>query len=136
MPSSEAMEGYGVSISFRSGFLAKIKNVNFSGLERKAHDTSHTQTASGWMTFAPSTLKNPGELQVEILHDPDLSPPIDQAAETVRVTFPLQSGETVAAYWECSGFMTAYEFTGPHDDLLTAKATIKFSGAPTFTAAV
>jgi len=129
------MEGYGISIAFRSGFLAKIKTVAYSGLERKAHDTSHTQTTSGWMTFIPSQLKNPGEFQIDILHDPDLTPPITNDAETVTITYPLQTGETVAANWVFSGFMTSYEFTGPFDDLQTAKVSIKLTGAPTFNAA-
>lgn len=135
MPSAEAREGYGISLTFANGFCAKIKTPSYSGLSRKAHDSSHTQTVDGWMTFFPSALKNPGELQVDILFNPNLTPPIDEDADTVRVTFPLGDGETNAAYWECEGFMTDFEWTGPHDDLETAKVTIKFSGTPTFSPA-
>ena len=128
-------DGCGLTIEFANGFLAGIRNVTFGPLERKAIDSSHTQTEEGWQTFFPGCLKNPGELTIDVIHNPDQEPPIDDDEETVKVSWPVPAGKTNAAKWECKGFMISYEATGPHDDLMTAKTVVKFSGKPTFTAA-
>ena len=41
----------------------------------------------------------------------------------------VTSGATIA----CSGFMTSYDISVPGEDKVTATATLKFSGEPTFT---
>lgn len=125
--------GYGIAITFSSGFFAEILNVDWSGMSREAIDTSHATTTNGWMTFIPAGLQDPGELSVEINFDPDDTPPIDGAAETVTVTFPTPVGGMTGATWAASGFMTSFEPSAPIDDRMTATSSIKFSGAVTFT---
>lgn len=128
-----ADEGFGTTITFQSGFCAEILDVSWDGIERNAIDTSHMTTVDGWMTFLLSDLKDPGELTVELQFDPDESPPITAAAETVTVTFPIPAGGSVAATWACSGGLTSMGIAVPHNDKMTASCKLKFSGAPTFT---
>ena len=128
-----ADEGFGTTITFQTGFFAEIMSVGWDGLERGDIETSHMTTSSGWRTFQPSDLKNPGELTVEISFDPDEAPPITAAAETVTVTFPIPTGGNTAATWACSGYMKSMSNAVPFDGKMTATCVIKFSGVPTFT---
>lgn len=128
-----ADEGFGLTITFQSGFFAEILDASWSSISRNAIPTSHMTTPSGAMTFLPSDMHDPGELSVSLQFDPDTAPPIDQAAETITVTFPIPPGGSTAATWACSGFMTDYGNELPHDDKMTADATLKFSGITTFT---
>ena len=129
-----ADEGFGVTVTFDTGFCAEILSVGWDGLERGDIETSHSGTSGGWRTFQPSDLKNPGEVSVELQFDPDAEPPIEAAAETVTVTFPIPPGGNTAATWACSGYLRSMSAAVPYDGKMTATAVIKFSGEPTFTA--
>jgi hypothetical protein len=120
-----ADSGFGVTITFQTGFFAEIRSANWSGISRAPLDTTHSGTSSGNMTFIPSDLKDSGTLEVELLFIPTADPPIGGAAETITVAWPGQS-------WSCSGFMTEFSATAPYDDIMTATASIKFTGAPNF----
>ena len=128
-----ADSGFGVSISFSSTFCAAITNVEWSGISRKAIDTTHSATSGGSKTFIPSDIEDYGELKVDLLFNPNDAPPITGAAETVTVTFPMPAGGMSAATWAASGFLTDFQVGVPIDDVMTATATIKFSGIVTFT---
>lgn len=130
MPDPAVDTGYGITITFSSGFFAQIIGVTPPGSSREAIDTSHTETTGGDMTFIPSDLIDNGELQVELNFNPGTTPPIDSAAETVTITFA--SGTT----WAFTGFMTNYEPDAPIDDRMTASCTVKVSGAITITPVV
>lgn len=123
----------GASITFSSGFFAEITNIGHSGINRGSVDVTHMGTTDA-REFMPTDLYDAGELSVELQFDPDSSPPIDQAAETVTVTFPTPSGGVSGATWAADGFMTDFEYTGPLEDKMTATATIKFTGTITYTA--
>lgn len=128
-----ADSGFGVAITFSSSFCAAITNVKWSGMSRKAIDTTNSATSAGAATFIPSDIEDYGELQVELLFNPNDTPPVASAAETVTVTFPVPSGSTNGATWAATGFLTNFECDVPIDDRMTATATIKFSGVVTFT---
>lgn len=135
MAASAADTGFGMTITFSSGFFAKIRVVSWNNMSRAAIDTSHAGTSNGEMTFIPSDLVDPGGLQIEGLFDHNTEFPTGSAAETVTVTFPLASGEASAATWVASGFLTDASFSAPYDGVVTFSATLKFSGAITVTAA-
>jgi hypothetical protein len=124
-----AATGYGITISFASGFLAEIIDTTPPEMSREAIDTSHTATTDGAMTFIPSDLIDYGECTVELNFAEGTTPPIDDPAEAVTITFA--SGAT----WAFSGFLTGYAPAAPIDDRMTATATIKVSGAITITGA-
>ena len=120
--------GTGISITFSSGVLAEITNVDESGIERAVIRTSHAQSTE--QDYLPGNLPDYGQLDCEIAFDPSLKPPIDQPAEVVTITYP--DGST----WARNGFMSGFRYTaptGPDEDRMMATATIKFSGDLTVT---
>ncbi len=118
--------GTGATITFATGFFAEIKSITPPGPDRPAIDTSH-MTTSTYRTFEAAQLIDWGELEVEIIFNAGIRPPISNAAETVTITFP--GGET----WAFSGFMMNASEAVPLDDLMTLTATIKVSGDVTVT---
>ena len=127
MPNS--LVGTGTTITFgTSGFQAQILSVDWGSIEREAIDTTHMGT-TGYKSFIPSKLVDPGEIELEIAFDPDDFPPVDGAAETITVTWPLQSsGSSTPASWNCSGFVTSFEAQAPLEEKMTGNMTIKCSG--------
>lgn len=118
---------FGTSISFSSGFLARITDMSLSGMERPAIDSTHYGSTAGGRTFIAGDMYDPGEMQVTMQFDTDASPPITGNAETVTITWP--DLET----WACSGFMTSFEVNpGDIDGIMEATATIKLTGSWTF----
>lgn len=117
--------GHGTTITFSTGFLGTITNLQWTGIERTAVANSHFGTTGG-RSFEPADLVDPGELVVEIQHQTTVTPPIGSAAETVTITWP--DTETHAA----SGFMTGYEINAVDEEVVTATARIKLTGAITW----
>lgn len=127
--------GFGVSISFSSGFVALVRSVRKRGPTREPIDTTHAASTNGYATFIPSDIKDVGEIEVDMLFKPDTTPPITGSAETVTITYPVPSGLSNGATWAASGFLTSFESEAPYDGVMTATAVIKLTGAPTITAA-
>lgn len=127
--------GTGTSITFSSGFFARILNIDFDEFQRAALETSHMGLAApsagtfGNKTFIPGDLSDPGGIDVEIHLNPDTLPPIDAASGAFTITFP--SGAT----WAGNGFMTGFKPTVPLEGVMTAKCKLKFTGPVTRTAA-
>jgi len=124
-----AIQGTGITISYQSGFLAEILDFTWSGISRESIDTTNFAT-TGARESMPSTLYDPGEMQVELLFDAEVSPitAIASAAETVTVTY---SDPAPASTMAASGFMTEFEINAPLEDRVTATATLKLTGAIT-----
>lgn len=128
--------GFGTTITFASGFLAKVTNVAVSGISRNAHDSSNMTSTNGWRTFVPGDLKNPGVLNVDLLFDKNyagMKTNIASAAETVTVTTPTHAGGSSGGSYAASAFMTSFEFGAPMDGMMTAKASLQYTGEPTGT---
>ena len=119
----------GITIAFSTGFFAEILSVTGPGAARESINTSHMTTASNAHTFTPAELVDWGELQVELIFQPQTTPvtPMTGVEETITIVMP----DTGTTTWVLEGFMTAFEPTGSLDDKMTASATIKFSGPPT-----
>jgi len=127
MATPEADVGTGTTITFASGFFAEITNVAGPNMTRGNIDTSHMGTTGG-KTFKPTDLYDLGEVTVDLAFIPGTTPPIDDAAETVTITWP--DGST----WAFSGFMTGASPTAPLEDKMTLSATLKASGDITIVA--
>lgn len=128
--------GFGTTITFASGFFAKITNVAVSKISRNAHDSSTMASTNGWRTKLPGDLKDPGGLAVDLLFDKNfagMKTNIASATETITITMPTHAGGSSGGSYAASGFMTSFEFTSPMDGMMTAKATIEFTGEPTGT---
>ena len=135
MPVTAApMQGHGVTITFGSGFFAWITDVNPASMRREALETTNSSTTTA-RTFTPELLPNYGDLRVTFMFDASKDPPIEGAAESITITFPKAAGAATAANWTGTGFMTAYDPAVPINGIMTATATIKWTGAITFNAA-
>lgn len=141
MPGASVDLGNGASITFgTSGWTAQITSLAWNGVSRASVETSHLGTSAaaagkiGSKTFMPASLTDPGSLAIEGHFNPNTNPPIEQAAETITVTFPLVSGDSTAANWQASGFMTDFAITGiVNDEKMMFSATVKLSGSVTMT---
>lgn len=121
--------GFGITITFASGFFAQIRNVDGPDMSREAINTSHAGTTGGYMTKILADLADGGTIDVDLIFDPDEDPPIDSAAEPVTIAYPN------TATWAFSGGLTNFRPTAPYDDLMTATATLTVCGAITVTPA-
>jgi hypothetical protein len=118
--------GTGTSISFSSGFLAKLLDVSPPNASRESINISHMLTTNAHI-FEPAKLVDWGELSGSLAFDPGTKPPMNSVAETITITFP--DGET----WAFEGFMTAFDPSTPLEDRMTADFTIKVTGDVTVT---
>ena len=115
-----------------SAFSAELLSIGLPSIARGMIDTTHMGTTVA-RTHQPVDLIEWGELEIEFNFDPNNEPPIDGAAETITITFPIPSGGASGATIAGSGFMTAFSVTAPLEDKMTATATIKWSGDLTWT---
>lgn len=120
--------GTGTSITFATGFLAELLDVSPPNASREAIQVSHMGTTLNHI-FKPAKLVDWGELNCDIGYDPSVAPPVNDAAESIAITFP-DSGATV---WTFDGFMTGYDPGDPLEDRATAACTIKITGGITIT---
>jgi len=132
---SDPDEGFGASVSFQTGFFARITNIGWSGISRNSLETTSNATTANAKTFIPSSIYDAGELALDLRLDPDVAlvTALTAVPETVTLTFPINPGKTTAATWAASGFLTSFDITAPMEDVMGASATIKFTGPITVT---
>lgn len=106
-----------------SSFSCQITDCTPPGATRASIDVSHTMTTSV-KDFIPGDLVDWGEMKVTIGFSPTMVPPIDQAKESMILTF--RDGEK----WTFMGFLTGYVPKAPLDDKMTAEVTIKVCSKP------
>jgi len=107
----------------------KVNTVSLGGVSRDVVDASHLLT-SGGKEFIGSEYYDPGELTLEIHHDPSLNPislltNVDTAQPCVIF---FANGGTSTAQWSAYGLASAFEASAPKDDMMTGTLTIKLSG--------
>lgn len=126
--------GFGATITFQSGFFGELTAISHSGYARGVTETTHSTSTSGWRTFQPSDLKDAGEVEVTVRFDPNDTPPIDQAAETGTITFPVPSGGSTGATLTATMFLTDFQYSvdAIGDDAMEGSGTLKLSGVPTW----
>jgi hypothetical protein len=113
----------GLTILFgTTGFEAEILDVTLPSVARESINTSH-QGTTGAHTFTPASLYDAGEFSFTMHFDPSKTPPWDQDAETITLTFPS------TATWIFTAFLTGYDGEAPLEDKMTASGTLKISGA-------
>ena len=136
MPATDI--GTGATVTFgTSSRTFNIVSVGHDDIGRESIETTHRGTTSA-RSFIPGDLYDPGGLELEIQLDPNLDttniPPFDQAAETITVTQPVQSGDATAGKIAGTGFVQSFSYNDPVEDLITGTVSVKFSGALTITA--
>ena len=137
--------GSGTTIAFgTTGFVAIIQKVHNSGRSRKHFEVTPLSSTSD-ATHIPDKIVEPGELELDILYDPDadadLVPgggtgyPLRAPAETITVTFPKPAGASTAATVVGSGFIVESSEEVPLHEKMTCKIKIKKTGAWVYTRA-
>ena len=107
----------------------KVNNISLGGVSRDVVDASHLLT-SGGKEFIASEYYDPGELSLEIHHDPSLNPvnllTNVGTAQVCQIIFA--NGGTTTTKWSAYGFASAFEASAPKDDMMTGTLTVKLSG--------
>jgi hypothetical protein len=106
-----------------------VNSVSLGGVSRDVVDASHLLT-SGGKEFIGSEYYDPGELTLEIHHDPSLNPVnlLTNVGTAQVCTIIFANGGTSTAKWSAYGFASAFEASAPKDDMMTGSLTIKLSG--------
>jgi hypothetical protein len=92
-------------------------------------DASHLLTTGG-KEFIASEYYDPGELSLEIHHDPALNPLnlLTNVATAQVCSIIFANGGTSTTKWSAYGFASSFEASAPKDDMMTGTLTIKLSG--------
>jgi hypothetical protein len=108
----------------------KVNSVSLGGVSRDVVDASHLLT-SGGKEFIASETYDPGELSLEIHHDPSVNPLVvlTNVATNQVCQIYFANGGTSTVQWSAYGFASAFEATAPKDDMMTGTLTIKLSGS-------
>lgn len=126
--------GQGTFVTFGSivGSAAtcyRVNSVSLGGVSRDVVDASHLLT-SGGKEFIASEFYDPGELSLEIHHDPSLNPVglLTNVGTAQVCTIFFANGGTSTAKWSAYGFASSFEASAPKDDMMTGTLTVKLSG--------
>lgn len=131
-----ALEGTGATISFATSvFTSDLISLTLNEAAREALETTHLGTLVS-KTFKPGKLVNVGTISAEFDFNPAANSLISNPAETITITYPLETGQATAARVTFSGFVTGEGGVELKvDALMRIKVTIQISGSITFTAA-
>jgi hypothetical protein len=141
---TNARTGFGTRIQMGDGGgtevftdIAEVTNVTTPSFTRDTADATHHLSPGGVREFI-GTLIDPGEVTVDmnwIPGDPTqdqttgmLKAALDGIARNFRLIIPASPTVT----WNFRGVVTAFSGTTPLDDRMTASATIRVTGLPTF----
>jgi hypothetical protein len=107
----------------------KVNSVSLGGVSRDVVDASHLLTTGG-KEFIASEYYDPGELSLEIHHDPALNPLnlLTNVATAQVCSIIFANGGTSTTKWSAYGFASSFEASAPKDDMMTGTLTIKLSG--------
>lgn len=107
----------------------KVNSISLGGVSRDVVDASHLLT-SGGKDFLASEYYDPGELTLEIHHDPSLNPValLTNVSTTQTLTIYFANGGTAVKAWSAYGLATSFEASAPKDDMMTGTLTIKLTG--------
>ncbi len=111
-----------------------VTSIDWSGIEATSLETTHLGSTVA-RTFMNGDLYDPGELTCELQFNPDLDifATIADTQAAVTLTFK-KIGATSAADWSAvGGLLTGFTVNVATEELMTATATIKLSGAVTVT---
>lgn len=137
MAATTAVSGFGTLLKLKSGTstttIAEVQSVTGPGLSRDTYDVTHMESPSGYREFVGG-LVDGGEVSIDLNFLPPNSTQttlrglITSTAQTWNLVFPDASTTT----WTMVAFVTAFEPTAPHDDAMSASATLKLTGPVTF----
>lgn len=107
----------------------RVNSVSLGGVSRDVVDASHLLT-SGGKEFIASEYYDPGELSLEIHHDPSLNPMslLTNVGTAQACIITFAAGGSNVTNWSAYGFASSFEASAPKDDMMTGTLTVKLSG--------
>lgn len=107
----------------------RVNSISLGGVSRDVVDASHLLTVGG-KEFIASEYYDPGELSLEIHHDPSISPMalLTNVGTAQVCTIIFANGGTTTTKWSAYGFASGFEASVPKDDMMTGTLTVKLSG--------
>jgi len=121
--------------------IAEIVSVTPPSMTRDTVDATHAESEEKWREFIPG-LRDGGEVSLEMNFIPDgagtttiMQTFNSDAQVTCRIVFPDGDADTSpieATVWQFTGFCTGFQPQAPFDGKMSATATFKLSGKPTF----
>jgi hypothetical protein len=117
---------FGTAVHTATGY--KITGVNHGGISRAVADATHMTSAA--KEFIGSAIYDPGELSLEVLHDPSIKPfnDLKNVATNQVVTVSWANGGTAVSAWTAFGFAQSFEAGAQMEDMMSGTLTIKLSG--------
>jgi len=145
MSSTEVRSGIGTTIAFAtSSFTARVKGYTDLSVERETLDGTHMGTAASttspftglhFKEMCPGDLATVGDLQLDIVFDPDANDlPVAAAEEVITLQFTTVGAQSTGASWVFTGFISKFDAAVPHDGMITGSITLVVNGEPTWTA--
>lgn len=133
---STAVLGYNVDFAIYNGStytqVAEVTNITWPGYKRDAVDVTYQDSANQFREFIPG-LMDAGEVTVEMNWVPSNSDPII-AALTASTVGQFKLTYNAGANVVFSAIVTSYQPQSPLGDKLSATATFKVTGKPTWAA--
>lgn len=117
-----------------AGFAMNILKLDWDGIKREQIEVTNmnvlpTTATDGFgnKMFLPSAYVDPGELNLEVLHNPLIKFPITDPTKAGPQDITIRLGPALNAQeaFDAVGFMTEYKITGPLDGTAMT-ATCKF----------
>lgn len=127
---SEGIIGFGTTVTGgTTGAIGHLTGISLGGIQVGEADISTMESTGRWSEFV-AAMKNAGTIDLDLVFAKSVFSTILDAVgganETWTILFP--DGSTFV----CSGFISGLSNETPMGDTITATATIKLSGAPTF----
>lgn len=114
----------------------EILKLDWDGLKRESIEVTNmnvqptTGTGLGNKMFIPSAYVDPGQLVLQVNHNPTIAIPITDPSKVgpTSLTFAIGPSTGQQETFVCLGFLTDYKIDGPLDGkALTATMTIKLT---------
>jgi hypothetical protein len=114
--------------------VAYVQSMGGPGLALDTEDVTTHDQATAWEETVGTVLRS-GEISLDLVYDPNETTHAATSGLIARL-----KNKTFAAFqvvfpgpytWSFLGYATGFEPSEPHDEALTATATIKISGQPT-----
>ena len=133
--------GFGVLLKVGDGAsseaftaIAELIGLSGPGLSLDTVESTHTESLNAAKEYIAG-LKDGGEVSVDLNFLPGNATHTaliaDWAARTLR-NFEIVWPDTGSTKWSFSAFVTNYEPSAPIEDRMTASASLKITGVPTF----
>jgi hypothetical protein len=108
----------------------RINSISLGGVSRDVVDASHMLTTGG-KDFVASEYYDPGELSIEIHHDPSINPVnlLTNVSTTQPCIIVFANGGSNTTQWSAYGIASGFAASAPKDDMMTGTLTIKLTGS-------